>query len=132
MRILLVLILGFGLSGPVSAQGSDIKNVINGQIEAFLADDVDRAYGFASPNIQQLFGSPQNFGVMVQRGYPMVYRPEELRYLELREIAGALWQKVLIRDRTGGVHILDYMMIPTENGWKINAVQMLRTPDVGT
>ena len=132
MRILSVLLLVFGLSGPVSAQGADIENVIDGQIQAFLADDVERAFGFASPTIQQMFRTPQNFGMMVQRGYPMVWRPEELRYLELREIAGALWQKVLIRDQKGGVHILDYQMIPTENGWKINGVQVLRAPDVNT
>jgi hypothetical protein len=29
----------------------------------------------------------------------MVWRPEELRF-ELREIAGNLWQKVLIRDES--------------------------------
>ena len=132
MRILSVLLLVFGLSGPVSAQGADIENVIDGQIQAFLADDVERAFGFASPTIQQMFRTPQNFGMMVQRDYPMVWRPEELRYLELREIAGALWQKVLIRDQKGGVHIMDYQMIPTENGWKINGVQVLRAPDVNT
>ena len=130
MRILSVLLLVFGLSGPVSAQGADIENVIDGQIQAFLADDVERAFGFASPTIQQMFRTPQNFGMMVQRGYPMVWRPEELRYLELREIAGALWQKVLIRDQKGGVHILDYQMIPTENGWKINGVQVVPAPEL--
>lgn len=113
-----------------SAQDSEIRTVISAQIEAFQADDVATAFTFASPGIQGLFGSPERFGVMVQRGYPMVWRPEELRFLDLRQIEGEMWQKVLIRDAAGQVHLLDYQMIPGETGWKINAVQILPAPDV--
>ena len=108
-----------------------IENTIQSQIDAFRADDFEGAFTFASPNIQTLFRSPDNFGSMVKNGYPMVWRPDELRFLELREIAGNLWQKILIRDAAGTVHILDYQMIQTSDGWRINGVQLLRTPDVG-
>lgn len=108
-----------------------IEGTIQSQIEAFQADDFEGAFTFASPNIQTLFRSPDNFGSMVRNGYPMVWRPDELRFLELREIAGSLWQKVLIRDGAGTVHILDYQMIETPDGWRINGVQLLRAPDVG-
>ena len=108
-----------------------IETTIQNQFEAFLLDDFPKAFTFASPNIKGMFGSPERFGQMVQNGYPMVWRPGEVRYLELREIAGNLWQKVFIRDQTGGTHVLDYQMIQTPEGWRINGVQILRAPGVG-
>lgn len=65
---------------------------------------------------------------MVRNGYPMVWRPEELQFLELREVAGNLWQRVMITDGGGRVHLLDYQMIRHENLWKINAAQVLKAP----
>ena len=67
---------------------------------------------------------------MVRNGYPMVWRPAEVRYLELREIAGDLWQMVQVTDAEGNVHLLDYQMIAGRDGWKINAVQLLQAPGV--
>ena len=60
----------------------------------------------------------------------MVWRPGAVTYLEQREIAGAIWQKVQIVDGAGRVHILDYQMIQTPEGWQINGVQLLKQPDV--
>ena len=60
----------------------------------------------------------------------MVWRPADVRYLELREIGGSLWQTVQVTDADGNVHLLDYQMIPGEDGWKINAVQLLQAPGV--
>lgn len=118
--------------GPVLAQSADIRATIESQIEAFQADDFEAAFGFASPSLRLLFGSSENFRSMVKRGYPMVWRPAEVRYLELADISGSLWQKVLIKDQNGAVHILGYRMLETETGWKINGVQLLPEPDVGT
>ncbi|MEX0338585.1 MAG: DUF4864 domain-containing protein [Arenibacterium sp.] len=126
------LTMGFvlGLATAAWAQNTDIETTIDSQIEAFLADDFNRAFTFASPNIQQMFRTPENFGVMVRRGYPMVWRPTDVKYLELRQIDGALWQKVQITDAQGQVHYLDYQMIEMDSGWKINAVQLLRQTGV--
>lgn len=114
----------------VVAPEQGIEATIGSQIEAFLADDFARAFTFASPNIQGLFGSPERFGKMVQNGYPMVWRPDDVQYLELREVAGNLLQRVLIRDRAGAVHVLDYQMIQTGEGWRINGVQIIHAPGV--
>jgi hypothetical protein len=108
-----------------------VETAIQSQIEAFLDDDFSKAFTFASPFIRTLFGSAERFGAMVRNGYPMVWRPDEFGFLELREIDGQLWQKVLIRDELGTVHILDYQMIQTEGGWLIIGVQILREPEVG-
>jgi hypothetical protein len=67
---------------------------------------------------------------MVTSGYPMVWRPAAIRYLELTEVGGSFFQKVLIKDQSGVVHILEYRMLETEMGWKINSVQLLPQPAV--
>ncbi len=128
-RYLLAVFLSVGLASGVFAQSDEIEANIAAQIQAFKADDFATAFTFASPNIQRLFQTPENFGVMVKRGYPMVWRPADVRFLELREVAGSLWQKVMITDGAGRVHILDYQMVPLENGWKINGVQLLGNAD---
>ncbi len=128
-RLLLAVSLSAGLASGASAQNAEIEANISAQIQAFKADDFATAFTFASPNIQRLFGSPENFGIMVRRGYPMVWRPTDVRFLELREINGALWQKVMVVDGDGRIHILDYQMIRQENGWKINGVQLLGNSD---
>ncbi|WP_164659528.1 DUF4864 domain-containing protein [Tropicibacter sp. Alg240-R139] len=117
--------LTLALASPLPAQEVEIESQIRSQILAFKADDFVTAFGFASPTIQNLFRTPENFGVMVRRGYPMVWRPGEVRFLELREIAGYQWQKVMITDGDGSVHILDYQMVNEEGVWKINGVQIL-------
>jgi hypothetical protein len=129
MMAALVLVLMLGLA-PARAQDRGIEQTITQQLEAFKADDVGAAFDFASPNIKNIFRTPENFGAMVRQGYPMVWRPGEVTYLEQREIAGAIWQKVQIVDGAGRVHILDYQMIQTAEGWQINGVQLLKQPDV--
>lgn len=119
------------LSLPAAAQEEPIRNTIQSQIEAFRADDFARAFTFASPTIKGMFGTPENFGAMVKQGYPMVYRPAEVQMMDLREVAGALWQRVRITDQAGAGWYLDYMMVETAEGWQINAVQILPAPDVG-
>ncbi|MTI03158.1 DUF4864 domain-containing protein [Roseibium sp. RKSG952] len=128
-RLLLAVSLSAGLASGAFAQNAEIEANITAQIQAFKADDFSTAFTFASPNIQRLFGTPENFGVMVRRGYPMVWRPADVRFLELRKVAGALWQKVMITDSDGRVHILDYQMVQQESGWKINGVQLLGNSD---
>ena len=108
-----------------------IEGVIQSQIEAFLADDFETAFTFASPSIQGIFGTPERFGAMVRQGYPMVWRPADVRYLELAEIGGRVWQRVMITDRAGTVHMLGYQMIETGDGWQINGVRILQAPRVG-
>ncbi|WP_170436180.1 DUF4864 domain-containing protein [Ruegeria arenilitoris] len=128
-QLLLAVSLSAGLATAAVAQSGDIEANIAAQIEAFKADDFATAFTFASPNIQTMFRTPENFGAMVRNGYPMVWRPAEIRFLELRQISGFWWQKVMVVDANGRVHILDYQMVQLENGWKINGVQLLGNSD---
>ncbi len=124
--VMLLVATTFG----ASAQQSEIEGTINSQLEAFKADDFATAFTFATPRLQQLFQSPQNFQRMVTGGYPMVWRPADVRYLDLREEAGAFLQRVEIKDAEGRVHLLEYRMEPTAEGWRIGGVQILQAPGV--
>jgi hypothetical protein len=128
---LYAVLLSAVLALPATAQEEPIQNTIQNQIDAFQADDFAKAFTFASPNIKQMFGTPENFGAMVKNGYPMVYRPSSVEMQELRDVAGNLWQKVRVVDQSGAAWFLDYMMVETPEGWQINAVQLLPAPDVG-
>jgi Domain of unknown function (DUF4864) len=136
-RILLSAVLAAAAAMTVlpaqaqQARDPAIETTIQNQFDAFLRDDVGTAFSFASPNIKGLFGTPENFGTMVRNGYPMVWRPSEVQYLELREVAGQLWQRVMVTDQAGRSHLLDYQMVQRPEGWQINGVQLLPSVGVG-
>ncbi|GHE97198.1 hypothetical protein GCM10016455_17070 [Aliiroseovarius zhejiangensis] len=67
MRLLaFTLTLAMLFSVAAKAQDRSIEDVINLQIEAFETDDIATAFTFASPNIQAIFGTAEQFADMVQ------------------------------------------------------------------
>lgn len=135
MTFIRTLVLALVLPVMVAAQtgpSNEIQSTIRQQLDAFVEGDLDLAFSFASPGIQNIFRTPENFGVMVEQGYPMVWRPDDVRMLQLREEDGSLWQRVLIRDGQGREHLLDYEMLPDGEGWRIGGVQLLRNTGLST
>ncbi len=125
----------FGIWMSVTAllaqDGDAIETVIGNQLQAFNDRDLQEAWSYASPNIKRLFGTPDNFGVMVERGYPMVWDNTDVQFLELLEVNDGQIQKVMIRDANGTLHTLLYQMIETPRGWQINGVQLLPGAQLG-
>ncbi|MCO4847884.1 MAG: DUF4864 domain-containing protein [Yoonia sp.] len=130
MRHLIAGVLALGLSAS-AALAETIEDVIGQQLNAFNERDMPKAFDFASPMIKRLFGNAGNFGSMVSRGYPMVWDNSEVRFLGAREMGGSQFQKVLVKDANGGLHVLEYKMIPVQDGWQIDGVQLLPAPEVG-
>ena len=128
MMLGVVLALGLWAGDRAEAENPQIEATISAQLEAFKVDDFDRAFTYASPNIQGIFRTPENFGRMVRGGYPMVWRPAEVTYLELKEIAGFQFQRVMITDEKGTLHLLEYQMVEDGGAWKINGVRLLENP----
>ena len=133
---MIILALGLAVSliwasAPVQAQQDDIRDVISSQIDAFKVDDFETAFTFAAPSIQNLFQTPENFGRMVSNGYPMVWRPADVTYLDLRIEDGAgVFQDVQIVDGNGDVHLLEYRMQQIGERWRISGVRLLEAPGV--
>lgn len=131
MRLILTLVAALAWASAAFAQSTDIEETIGNQLDAFNARDVDNAWQYAAPNIQGMFRNSQNFGMMVQRGYPMVWTNRDVQFLELYDRGGVQVQRLLLRDTSGGFHMLEYQMVLTSDGWRIAGVQLLPLPDVG-
>ena len=131
MRLGLYIVMGVLAAFPAFAQEQPIQSTITAQIDAFRAQDFERAFTYASPTIHQIFRTPENFGGMVATGYPMVVNPAQVEMMDLRTVGGALWQRVRITDQKGQSYLLDYQMIEGPDGWLINAVQLQKSDDVG-
>ena len=108
----------------------DVQAMIKGQFLAFLEGDVNRAFTYASSSIRSMFGTAQNFGAMVQRSYPMVWRSAGVTFLEHKETSLGRTQDVKIFDAAGTAHYLRYFVTQTPSGWKISGVQFLNITDI--
>ncbi|ROU03813.1 DUF4864 domain-containing protein [Histidinibacterium lentulum] len=113
------------------APADAIAAVISDQLANFNERDANAAFEHASPTIQGIFGNAANFGMMVQRGYPMVWTNGSTRFLDLEMRRGAWFQTVQIEDAQGVFHLLEYKMIETPDGWRIDGVRILPNPDLG-
>ena len=129
MRHLIVGVLALGLSAS-AALSDTMRDVIGAQLQAFNDRDMPEAFGYASPMIKRLFGNPLNFGAMVARGYPMVWDNSDVRFLEPRQDGPFFYQRVMMRDENGTLHIIEYKMIRAGESWLIDGVQLM-PPAVG-
>jgi hypothetical protein len=129
-RVLALLLL---ISMPAFAQAEDadksaIVGVIQKQLDAFQGDRAAEAFGYASPDIQHLFGTPDNFLAMVRQGYPPVYRPRSVDFRELVTSEGRIVQKVLFVGPDGVPVIAEYFMERQPDGsWRIDGCRLDRS-----
>lgn len=133
LRVLMSVVLALTLAAPLRAQSTEaeVQGVIRQQLDAFRADDFEGAFTFASRGIRRLFGTPERFAAMVKQGYPMVWRPGDVRFLGQQPRGAGVRQKVLITDRAGLAHVLEYSMMRGEDGWRIDGVRILDGPQLG-
>ena len=127
-HMIAAVLMTLALALPAKAN-EDIEKVITSQIDAFLADDFETAFTYASPMIKDIFGTPEKFGQMVRQGYPMVWRPSEVNFLSIDRRGKELWQNVMVRDAEGALYILEYQMVPGGTGWLINAVRVRKATE---
>ena len=137
MRAVFVLIFALVLAGTAIAQDSaltdqdraEIRAIIGRQVEAFRADDEAAAFGYASPDIQRLFGTPDIFMDMVRQGYQPVYRPRVFDFREIVMLHGQPAQKVHVIGPDGRPVTAWYPMTRLPDGsWRINGC-FLQAPD---
>jgi hypothetical protein len=137
LAVLVVLVLGFAAraQAPLDMPAPDraaIRTVIESQLDAFRRDDGAAAFGFATPNIQAMFGTPESFLAMVRRGYPAVYRPRSVAFAEIVGEAEHPVQLVQIIGPDGEAVIAAYEMARQGPGWRINGCVLLRPPGQAT
>lgn len=113
------------------AAAARIREAIDRQFDAFRAEDLPRAFGYASPNIRRMFGSPENFGRMVREAYPMVWRPGGYAFARLDRIGDGYRQAVVITAADGTTYVADYDMIRIDGAWRIDGVRLRQAPEAG-
>jgi hypothetical protein len=137
MRIGIALSLVVGLlAAPVMAQQDRkteavtlVKNVIEQQITAFLNDDAQTAYSFASPEIKSVFPNAERFFEMVKKSYGPVYRPGNYAFgrNQVSPDGTVAYQEVLISAPDGKDWAVYYELKRQRDGrFAINGVRMKR------
>ena len=134
-RLAAAVLVTAALSLPAHADdpagAADARSVIQSQLEAFQSESVEEAYEFAAPNIQRMFPTPKVFGLMVRRGYPMVWDPADAEFLDARELGEGIVQRLRFVDRQGIAHIAEYMMVMVDGEWRIAGVSITRDESFG-
>jgi len=134
LRFFALLGVMLSLALPAAAQVSPsdqtaIRDVIEGQLEAFRRDDGDAAFGYAAPSIRNMFGSSETFMDMVRRGYRPVYRPRVFEFREIVTLHGMVTQKVHVIGPDGRPVTAFYPMTQQPDGsWRIEGCY-LQAPD---
>lgn len=135
LAILLVFASPAAAQAPLDMPAPDraaIRGVIESQLEAFRRDDGAAAFGFATPNIQAMFGTPETFLAMVRRGYAAVYRPRSVEFAEIVGDAERPVQLVHVVGPDGVAVIAAYEMARQGPVWRINGCVLLRPPGRST
>ena len=109
----------------------EARAVIQSQLSAFEDEAVDTAYGFAAPNIQRIFPTPEVFGRMVRNGYPMVWNPSETSFLDAEQRGDTIVQSLRIVDQAGSSFIAEYQMVMIDGEWRISGVQIKKDDSYG-
>ena len=117
----LVAWLSTGASFAVTAEAPDpadaaaIRSVIEGQLNAFMADNAPQAFSFMS---------------MVRAGYQPVYRPQEVEFRDLVPVEGRWTQRVLVVGPDGVPVVAQYIMEKQPDGsWRIDACVFERSTE---
>jgi hypothetical protein len=113
-------------AGVPSDQASRARAVIQAQLDAFAADDSQRAFLLGTEALRKRFGSPDRFMSMIRRGYPVVYRPATVAFLQPQWDAARLIQAVQMTDAQGNGWLATYRLERQGTGpWLIAACEVV-------
>jgi ketosteroid isomerase-like protein len=118
---IIIAALVFALTPARADDESDIRGVIESQLNAFAADQGDVAYDQAAPIVKQAFPTVEHFMAMVKGGYRMVYRNTSRDFQKLeKDGLGRPAMRVLLTAEDGKRYEAFYAMEKQEDGsWKI-------------
>ncbi|MGN6582225.1 MAG: DUF4864 domain-containing protein [Rhizobiaceae bacterium] len=125
------------VSAPAFAGNADIQaaqTVIDSQIKAFLANDDQTAYSYASPRLQEIFPTVGAFMNMVERAYQPVWRPRSYAFGDAKEPApGSVVQHVMVVGPDGKDYEAVYTLEKQPDGrFLITSVSLKATGAVST
>lgn len=114
--------------GVSAADTRSVRAAVQGQLDAFAADDAARAFSFAAPGIREMFGSAERFMAMVRTSYPVVYRPASVAFLVPESVGGEVIQGVHFTDEQGGLWLAIYrLQRQGDHVWRISGCQVVES-----
>ncbi|MEM6973200.1 MAG: DUF4864 domain-containing protein [Pseudomonadota bacterium] len=113
-------------------EGAAVRAVIEDQLSAFLRDDLVAAFRHASPMVQGRFRTPTRFGMMVERGYPMIRKPRRYDMGRYSDTPAGPIQIVTFVDEAGVAWEAEYRMRNIDGDWRIAGVSLKRLPGFST
>ena len=131
--LLLLASIGAEAAGVSKVDARKVRSIIQAQLSAFAADDAARAFSYAAPAIREMFGTPERFIEMVRKGYPVVYRPASVSFLEPEGLDGTVIQAVEMTDASGAAWVALYRLQRQRDGsWRINGCELAPGAGRGT
>ena len=114
-------------AGLSPTEETDIRAIVQAQMNALAADDADAAFSFAAPNIRKMMGNAQNFLAMVRSGYAVVHRPASVMFLKAHRLegqtneGGEVVQAVQMTDTKGDAWLAIYrLQRQDDQTWRIS------------
>lgn len=101
------------------ADEKNVRATVQGQLAAFAADDADKAFSYAAPNIREALGTAAGFMAMVRNAYPVVYRPASVAFLKPESKEGQVIQRVQMLDASGDAWLAIYSLQREGTSWLI-------------
>lgn len=107
---------------------AEMRSVVQQQISAINLNDAEMAFAFASPGVQEAFGTSDRFLFMVRRGYGALYKPRHVEFLELTLVNGETVLPVRLVAQDGDVEVALYeMQRQQDNQWRINGCDIAKS-----
>jgi hypothetical protein len=114
--------------GPAAAadvptpDAASVRKVVQAQLDAFAADDANRAFSFADPGIRSKFADARQFLAMVRTQYPMVHRAASVSFLKPEADGAMVIQRVRLEDAAGAAWLATYLLQKQKDAqWRISA-----------
>jgi len=101
------------------ADEAAVRAAVQGQLAAFAADDANKAFSHAAPNVREAMGTAAAFLAMVREAYPVVYRPASVAFLQSEYRDGQVFQRVQMQDAAGAAWLAVYSLQRAGKGWLI-------------
>jgi hypothetical protein len=112
---------------PAATDAAAIAALIQGQWQAFLADDGAAAFAAASPALQATYQRPVNFMAMVAAEYAVIYRAHALVPADFVLWHGYLARRVAVTGPQGERATALYLLTRLPDGsWRIAGCLLFR------
>jgi len=127
LAVAAVLFWGPAQASPLStADETEVRAVVEGQLAALASDDAVKAFSFAAPNVRAAVGTAKRFMAMVRASYPAIYRPASTAFLKPEDHHGQVIQRVQLLDASGNAWLALYsLQRQKDKSWRITGCQVV-------